>query len=250
MKKLVIGLCYLALIAGGVFAQANFTARPGALINSADFGVKMGAVNPYIGIDIAWVTVSFNESYDYNFIYPSYSGAAFQTISKETYEMNGNAILFVPHAGLKIYFNDEFITGKTIPYLRGGFFMSIPSVSVDWKETDENWYYENGVLVDYDPWEDSGELEDEELELVEDILSFWGLEIGFGAEYFFSDNFSLGGEFGMRMLFNDVKASGDDEWSSGQQGSSYYEHQTEAWEDEVSATFKLTYAVLTLNYHF
>ena len=39
----------------------------------------------------------------------------------------------------------------------------------------------------------------------------WGGELGFGMEYFFDENFSLGGEFGLRYLHLRYKDSYNDE---------------------------------------
>jgi hypothetical protein len=58
--------------------------------------------------------------------------------------------------------------------------------------------------LDYD-----GEEYDDFKQQVKNI-SMWGGEVGFGIEYFFDDNFSLGGEFGLRYLhlrYNDVYQS-------------------------------------------
>lgn len=67
----------------------------------------------------------------------------------------------------------------------------------------------------------SGKLEydgepDEEFEEVVENVSLFGFEVGFGAEYFFTENFSLGGEFGVRSLsakYEEVDVEFDEEYS-------------------------------------
>lgn len=44
-------------------------------------------------------------------------------------------------------------------------------------------------------------VEDEDVKNTVDNVNIWGLELGVGSEYFFSKNFSLGGEFELRLFF-------------------------------------------------
>lgn len=249
MKIIISFLAAILLLTGSLFAQANFTAKPGAIINCADFGMRMDKINPYFGLDVAWLTVSYSED-DVSDYESSYYENYYRHKSKDSYDLDGSALLFVPHFGVKYYFNDDFSSGNVVPYLKGCFFFTIPSVSAEWTEINQDWYYDESGLTNYYYEEDKEKLEGKEKDLVNDILSFWGLELAFGGEYFFSDKFSLGGEFGMRMLFNSAEYSEEDEWSSGEPGDPYYEHDSDAWENEVSATFKLTFASVSLNYYF
>lgn len=85
----------------------------------------------------------------------------------------------------------------------------------------------------------SGKLEydgepDEEFEDTIENISLFGFEAGFGAEYFFSENFSLGGEFGLRSL------------------SLKYEEVDVEFEEEVTikASLTPTYTKFGLNFYF
>ncbi|MBN1898977.1 MAG: hypothetical protein JW827_09380 [Spirochaetes bacterium] len=41
--------------------------------------------------------------------------------------------------------------------------------------------------------------------ILNEVIRFSGLKMGLGAEYFFSDNFSIGGQFGFNFAFSDYK---------------------------------------------
>ena len=71
---------------------------------------------------------------------------------------------------------------------------------------------------------------DDAKEFAQDLLSPFGLNLAFGAEYHFSDHFSLGGEYGFRYLMS--KAEMDEA------------------DLEVSTTMGMTYAAITANFAF
>ncbi len=85
-------------------------------------------------------------------------------------------------------------------------------------------------------------LEDEDVEDVLDSqvegLKLWGGELGFGTEYFFDDNFSLGGEFGLRYIR--VKSNYSYE-------SNYNAHDVE---EDLKLSLSPTYTKISLNYYF
>ena len=135
-------------------------------------------------------------------------------------EAKMNANLFIPFIGARYYLN---VTNATKPYLFGGFFKSFPSIKVTVDGEDV--------------------LDEETEEMLKDILGFWGIKLGFGAEYAVSDWFSVGGEFGFNL------------YKFGMQG------ETEVWdpdigdwgdwttvENDVKAALKYTYAAFVLNF--
>ena len=91
---------------------------------------------------------------------------------------------------------------------------------------------------------------DPTIEELSDNLSIWGIKAGFGGEYFFADDFSLGGEFGLRYFF--VSTNMD------QTSPSYYyipdppyiQSGTRTSKTDVTLDLGLTYTMLTLNYYF
>lgn len=95
---------------------------------------------------------------------------------------------------------------------------------------------------------------DPDVESIFDNLSVWGLKGAFGTEYFFSDNFSLGGEFGLRVLLVSSTDSKETPYYTF-----YYDPNlgqyvtvqgTRRQETKVSFNFNLTYSTFTLNYYF
>lgn len=97
----------------------------------------------------------------------------------------------MPHAGLKFYLRSRE-EGKVSPYLLGEVVKSFGSVDLG----------ELGESVD--TLGVSGKtLED----AIGDFLSPFGIVGGFGSEYYFSDNFGIGGEVGLRLLFTSTEAS-------------------------------------------
>ena len=77
---------------------------------------------------------------------------------------------------------------------------------------------------------------EEDEDFKEDIkrVKMWGGELGFGSEYFFSSNFSIGGEFGVRLGFlKDSYKNDNGDYS---------------WEEAVRAN--MSYVSCSLNYYF
>jgi hypothetical protein len=129
-------------------------------------------------------------------------------------------------------------------YLNGDLFFSIPSVSgkeeSSWRHTYDG-QTESG--------HSSGKLDKKTEELIEDVLSFWGFNLGFGTEYMFSEHFSVGGEYGFRLFFDKIKYHDEESSSYGDPQYYYYSYQNK-WEDELSLTLKMNYAVVALNFYF
>lgn len=73
-----------------------------------------------------------------------------------------------------------------------------------------------------------------------DNVSFWGAEGGFGIEYFFDENFSLGGEFGLRYLHMNFKETYEFE-------STYFKSKTER---VYKYNLSPTYTKISLNFYF
>lgn len=243
MKRTAVLILVLNLLfLGNSYSQSNlvFGVKPGMTINSAYFGIKMNNLVPFMGADLFWISVSGDYSDSYSDSWTDYYGDLNKWESVESGELSGSAFLLIPHFGCKYYFNKQEVR----PYIVGDLFFSIPSVSgkVEW--SDEDWEYENGQLIYHDIDKGSDELEDDVKDIVNDILSFWGINTGFGAEYFFNPNFSIGGEFGLRLIFNSVeyKQQNSENYSS-------YSNYTEKWEGELSASLKLSYAVFSLNFY-
>lgn len=126
------------------------------------------------------------------------------------YKSKEEVTLFMPHVGVKFHFTNRE-RGKVSPYLYGDLFKSF--TSVNFEEDDP-----------YGPDED----------FYEDLWSPWGITTAFGAEYYYTDHSSLGGEFGVRYSF--TKAEG----KSFYNGGAYPRKETER--------VGLTYTMITVNF--
>lgn len=92
--------------------------------------------------------------------------------------------------------------------------------------------------------------EDDEVKESLDNLSLLGMQFGVGAEYFFDDNFSVGGEFGLRMFHGKLKQSYTEEhWEYDPETmeTTYYETQETI---DVKANLNPTYSRISLNFYF
>lgn len=166
-KLLLLALAILTIIPESK-GQFTFGISPGLRLNSTSFGYRIkDKVVPFIGFQYIHANASYEESgerYDYDID---------QIVSySELEELSGG--LYIPNIGVK-YFPIQ--RDKLQAYF--SLCISKPILS---------------AKAFYDGEEDE--------QLMEDIesLSLWGGEFGFGVEYFFDENFSIGGEFGLRYL--------------------------------------------------
>lgn len=231
---LILGLLLIPTISNG--NPFVFEVKPGLGIQSANFGYQMGKMIPYIGLNLIAIGAdgTFTET-DFN----SSMGSTYERV--EITDISGSATLLIPHIGLKYHFSDPAAAIR--PYCVGGVFKSIPIVSVEGDETTR--YYEDGVLTDV--YNDNTQLEDEEEDAIKDLLGVWGFNVGFGVEYPFSEHFSIGGEFGLRLFFASANYDYED-------SEDYDDDGTADWRDEfdseLSASLKLSYAAVVLSFSF
>lgn len=216
MKKPFLLLSLVLLIAFNEtsYGQFSFSASPGLNLNSASFGYRINnKIVPYIGFQYLKASFEITESgthYDYDI-----NAAAGYTDSEEV-----KGSIFIPNLGVKFFFLQK---EKLQAYLNAGF--SKPII--------------NGkVLFD-------GE-EQEEVNEILDNISLWGAQLAFGTEYFFDDNFSIGGEFGFSyMKFNFSNTYDDDYWNPDL--GVYVDTQV-----DIGTKFNIlpTYSKISLNFYF
>lgn len=238
-KLNALSLLLLSAVLYTAQGQTVFSASPGTGIASASFGVEREKIIPYAGLDVVWLSFDINYS-DSDFdMYESGNGMRRYESSDET-EMNFGANLIIPHFGLKYVLSDA---EDIRTFFNSKFFFSMPFVKMSGSETHHSYYWE-----DYHPGDSPNEsniyIDEYDLNeaVAKDILSFFGLSLGCGAEYKFSNHFSIGSEFGVQMLFNsfDDSDSNTSEWS----GDSYGDE----WSTELNGALRLTYVRLSLNY--
>ena len=185
----------------------GFSVKAGPYLQAAQISLPLGALEPYAGLD--YLSLSMDVTV------PGIT----ELVTEET-NMDVGASMFIPYAGVKFLLST---TGDTKPYVFGTFFKSFASVK----------------------FESGGEslLGDDIEDFIKDLLGFWGLKFGFGAEYAVSDHFSIGGEYGLNMYF----MSGELDVALGDTGIDGLE---ESIKMDVSASLKRTYAAIVLNFYF
>ena len=177
MKKILFILAISLFCNHNLHSQMTFSVSPGLNLNAANFGYKLNRFVPFIGIQYTGANLNIVNEYKQ---YDSFVGAIVD--KKETYGVKASILL--PNIGAKYFFLEQ---EKLKAY--GSINLAMPFIS---------------TRLD---------LDDEDLENdINDAVKasrVWGGEIGFGAEYFFSDQFSIGGEFGIRFIHFGFKESYD-----------------------------------------
>lgn len=211
MKKNLILIAAIIMVASvPAFSQFTFTAAPGLNLNSAYFGYKVGKVVPFVGVQ--------------------FMGANVKTVQTGT-EWDGGPVAFtdemkikgsilMPTVGLKFFAIEK---NKVKGYMTAAF--SKPFINAKMEYNGE---------------------ENEEIGEILDRISLWGATAGVGAEYFFDDNFSLGGEFGLQIVAGKYYEEYVDD---------YYNPNTSTYVDadftrEINVRLMPTYSKISLNFYF
>ena len=178
MKKLVVLLAVSLFSSGALYSQLTFSVSPGLSFNSATFGYKVGNFVPFVGIQHLGsnfnVVTEFKE-FDFDL----------GTIVDESISLGVKANVFMPNIGTKYF----FISQDNLKAF-GAVNVAVPFLS---------------SRLDLD----DDDFEDDINEAISQIRIIAG-ELSVGAEYFFSDQFSLGGEFGLRLINLSYNQSFDD----------------------------------------
>lgn len=140
-------------------------------------------------------------------------GLDFLSISVEAEDADISAALYIPHVGARFYFGAPRAAGNVVPYIEGSLMYSFASADLGGASEFES--------------------------MVEDILGFWGIGVLFGAEYFFSDRFSVAGEYGLHYLMDSAEIS--------LEGGDIIEDPIET---EIKAGIKTSYTGVALSFHF
>lgn len=220
-------------------AATNFVfgVKPGINNNSAYFGIRQGSFTPYMGANF----LLLDADGEHTKLHENFLSEGTFTREFDSIDFSGKAFLIVPHIGAKYFLGEKLAK----PYLFAEFFMGLPMVDLDifgYRETSE---FENGELIDYQ--KETIEIEYSEIkQTAKEALSFWGFTFGGGAEYFFDPHFSIGGEYGFRVLFD----SATHENQTGDFDEAAMSGYRNDWKLEVNASLKLSYAIFTLNYYF
>lgn len=179
MKKTLL-LTAVLLYNLNAFSQFTFSASPGIQLNNANFGYKFKKFNPYLGIQFWNAKGEFTET-----------GKEFNSNGnlvdyKNTYEAKMTLIL--PCIGLKYFF---WNANKIQAYGNLNFSKLMMSGKIEDSQDPDNSV-------------------DEDLQEIIKNTSISAFQLGFGTEYFFDNNFSLGAEFGLNMLKMKSETSHED----------------------------------------
>ena len=169
MKHFTLFIAFIA-IATFSYSQVTFSVSPGMVFNGGTIGYKFGKFNAYAGIQY------FGRSVEMTSKGKRYNSQTGDIIDYD--ETNKVSLkIYMPNVGIK-YFLSE--TKKVRPYINAQFF--IPIVKLDIDLANERYF-------------NSAEYEKQI-----NGIRMWAVQAGFGAEYFFDENFSLGGELGFRTF--------------------------------------------------
>ena len=217
MKNVIFyTFCVTIIYATTIYAQTSFAfgVRPGIGLNGAYFGANINeSFVPFVGFDYFGVGGTLQESglqYDYNL----------GQIINYSSEDEASASVYNLSIGVRWFFTK---VADLKPYFTGTFFK--PFISAEVKN--------NGDI-------------NESVQEAVDNLSIWGFTLGFGTEYYFTKNFSVGGEFGARFFIGSFEQT--DQVYIYNPNTGYYQETDRDYNFDLN--LQLTYSVVTLNYYF
>ena len=214
MKTKLLLFTLIFILANKSYGQYSFGVSPGISLNSAYFGYNINdKIVVYLGFQYLNAKFKYEESGD------EYDWDLDQVVSySESNEFSGS--LYIPNIGVKYFIKQQ---NNIQAYLSLN--LSKPLLS--------------GKLI-YD-----GEENEDFKEQIKNI-SIWGGEIGFGMEYFFDENFSLGGEFGLRYLHLKYNNTYEREIYNPDIG----DYQDTNIENDYRFSMSPTFSRISLNYYF
>jgi hypothetical protein len=203
--------------AGSASAQAGFAlcVKPGMLVNAAHVGYKTD--NLFAGVGCEFATVGLNSK-------QTQTDSTYSPPTVYTRTDKYDVSLFLPQVALRYFFGgtgegETGTGGEVRPYAAASAFYSLSAARISSSDGET-------TVRDTSA----------ERQLRDALDGNIGGTVAFGGEYFFVPGFSIGGEFGCRLLFGGQKSS------YAEEGYSY-----------VSAnTFGLgvVYTALGLNFYF
>ncbi|MFI5222128.1 MAG: hypothetical protein ACHQK8_07370 [Bacteroidia bacterium] len=214
MKKSALIILAFVFLQTNSSGQVAFGISPGLTFNSAYAGYKFkSGLVAYAGFQFVNIGMTSNfsgQKFDYN------QGKIVDYT--QTSDFSGN--LYIPNIGAKYFF-------KNVNKLKAYFSLNISKPILGGSASN------NGVP-------------DDNFKSTINNTSIWGGELGFGVEYFFDDNFSVGGEFGLRYLHY---------FLTNETPATIYNPSTGASVNSTSKTdytfiLSPTYTKFSLNYYF
>lgn len=223
-KTLLIGLLLSIMLTNYSFSQPSMGVRIGGPTQSFYVGLlKLGSIHTFAGMDYSGFSINIEGSNYFESGDDGDDGDPEEIVYSDL-EAKANIRLFMPRAGIKFNFSGK---NNLKSYLLGEMFLVFPSVNAE--ATDDG---------------DKIELSDDDKDRIKDVLDLMGITIGYGTEYFFSDQFSIGGEFGINIvLWN---------WSEEFTYEDYYDGEYEINRTSIDAKANVgsSFSRMTLNFYF
>ncbi len=217
MKNKLVLLIVFAFIASPLFGQFYFSASPGLNLNTASFGYKAGNFVPYAGFQLLNAKFTLDQN-DFDYTTPG-------TLEEHDMTTTIKAGIYMPTIGAKYFVVHN---NKLKAFVGLGLTKPIIKASAEFE---------------YDGQTENEEFSDEIKETVENIKIFGG-ELGFGVEYFFDDNFSVGGEFGLRYIKTKFSQERNGEQYNG------IDYEDVVYKTDVNLNLMPTYTKVSLNFYF
>lgn len=214
MRKFSLALCTFVILSYTSFSQFNFSVDPGFGIKGAFIGYQIGNIVPFVGIQF----ISGSSTVESNYMDYDETTQTYKPVSR-TEEVTGS--IYMPYAGAKLFFELER-SSKLKPYLSAMVFK--PFISYEFKDNTDDFISEDEF---------------------QENLNIYGVEAGFGTEYFLDDNFSFGGEAGIRMIFGSSNESSTDYYYDGSGNQIEYERKY-----DYSTLLGISYAKIILNFYY
>ena len=212
--KLIITSLFLIIGCSLSYGQFSFGVSPGIGFNSAYLGYKIdNKFVPYIGFQYLYGKFKYEEK---GYIYDSYMHQIIPY--SETTDFSGN--LYIPNIGLKYFVKQQ-------NQLQAYFSLNIAKPLISGK-------------LKYD------RQADEEFNKYMKAICMWGGEFGFGIEYFLDENFSFGGEFGLRFLHLKYEETHNREIYNPNLST----YQTVKIEENLLIKTSPTFSKVSLNFYF
>jgi hypothetical protein len=193
-KQSVLTVIMIMAIYSVAQCQTVFSLRPGLNLNSASIGFRSKNLQPYFGLRFANLNVV-----------SEYEDTSYPADNSKT---ETKIHVYMPCVGTKLYLKG---TDAVKPYLMATMYKP----------------FAFGKQLDDDTEDDSFK---ESL----NNLKIWAAELGFGSEYFFHPQFSLGGEFGLRWA--NIKDK--------------FESSTGTYSSSEKYGIGLSYVAVSINFYF
>ncbi len=213
MKKIVMAIIVVALSYTATVAETKFQfgVKPGfGNLNSGYFGADFGKLSLLGGVQAGMINVTETRTTSYTYSDDSMEDRTNTRDHKQSLQ------LYNVFVGTNI---DLFRVNDVQTYLSAVVSKPIALVKEERIDSNEEDYSSDDELGD---------------------LSIWGGQLGFGSQYYFTENFSLGGEFGLQYYIFSNETSSD--FDNG--------NLVEKYSREFNMGAGLTYSTLVLNFYF